>query len=458
MSSEQQPTTETSFRAYLSQNPLVALLAVVAIFALIAVVFLGVLLVRSGDRGGADTTSNGTPTPFASGPGGALSEEPLVFGVSESTTISVTLDVPVTLQLQGQNFAVSPQQIPADGVWSPEVSAGTAVWVYGTIINYVIGMPDTDNARALLEQMAPGSEMVMQTRGGASYTFTFDSRDVVANTNRDIFAQNMPGITLVIVGGGGQERLVVHGRYVVPEAADTNTNVIELGEAAQLDNVQLVVNSVSYVPNRPEAPPGFAFFLVDYEAQNLGLTALDTANLQLQLQDAVGNTYAINAVASQLGNFPVLTGFLNANQQAQATAGFQIPAGLNSENVTLILTRRDTGGQLRANLPFSGSGTAAAQGSAISLNRAEVSPDFTSLILAGQVTNLGERPLVVVEGDVSLRTDDGASYLLLSTNPPFPWTVPPGQTLQYTFTFQRPAGTTAVFNLLNQPFQLNNLR
>ena len=88
-----------------------------------------------------------------------------------------------------------------------------------------------------------------------------------------------------------------------------------------------------------------------------------------------------------------------------------------------------------------------------------VSADMTNLIINGQVANLGTQPLAVAETAVSLRTDDGSVYLLLSTNPAFPWTIGPGQAVPFVLTFQRPmTADTAVFTVLNQPFQLTNLR
>jgi hypothetical protein len=108
-------------------------------------------------------------------------------------------------------------------------------------------------------------------------------------------------------------------------------------------------------------------------------------------------------------------------------------------------------------LPFTG-GSAAGVGSTISLGRVEISTDLTGLILGGQVTNLGTQPLVITESDVALQGQDGSVYLLLSTNPPFPWPVPPGQTLQFFLTYQRPASDTAVFRILNQGFQFTSLR
>jgi hypothetical protein len=78
--------------------------------------------------------------------------------------------------------------------------------------------------------------------------------------------------------------------------------------------------------------------------------------------------------------------------------------------------------------------------------------------MIGTIINNGEQAVVVTQDDVWLRTPAGASYLMLSTNPAFPWTVPPGQTLQFAVTFQTPIGAdTAVFTVLNQSFQLTNL-
>jgi hypothetical protein len=109
-------------------------------------------------------------------------------------------------------------------------------------------------------------------------------------------------------------------------------------------------------------------------------------------------------------------------------------------------------------IPFAGAG-GVVQGVSVALQSAEASPDLTSLILTGQVTNVGEQVAVVSEDDVSLQTDDGAAHLLLATNPPFPWTVAPDQDLSFSLTFQRPlTADTATFTVLNQPWQLSGLR
>jgi hypothetical protein len=176
------------------------------------------------------------------------------------------------------------------------------------------------------------------------------------------------------------------------------------------------------------------------------------------LMDGLGNQYATNPVASQLGNHPPLGGFLNSSQSQTATAGYQIPIGLNASALSWVASRQDTGGQVQVTIPFNSTGEGAL-GTDARLIQVEVSPDFTSLILRGEVTNLGDQPLLVAEQDISLKTPDGSAYLILSSNPPFPWAVAANQSLPYSVSYQWPlASDTAIFSVLNQPFQLSGLR
>lgn len=465
------PEENGSLREMLTHNRGCQIAAILIALGIVTALIIAFVLLRRDDATTIDGTPTGgittvgaTPTPFSDA-GGNVSvpdTESLVVGISDTDTISVTLDVPQTLQLGTRSLAIQSQKISADRVWSPSFAGdNTAVWIYGTIINYILGLSPTEENQALLERMEPGDPMVLTTRNGVTHTFSFESREQVPVGNPEIFAQQKPGLTLILVGAEGGERLVVNGRYVVDESSNANQgqgNVVELGETAQLDEMQITVTGAAYLQDRAEAQPGFAFYLVDYQIQNTGLTALDTSQLQLILTDELGNSYAVSPAAGQLGNHPALGGFLNASQTAEATAGYQVPIGLNSANVVWDVTNQVTGAQLQVTIPFGG-GPQAAQNAEVTMAEAAVSPDLSSLILSGKVANLGEQPVVISEADISLQTDDGSVYLMLSTNPAFPWTVPPGQTVQFMVTFQRPiAADSAVFTVLNQPFQLSNLR
>ncbi|MBK8985509.1 MAG: DUF4352 domain-containing protein [Chloroflexi bacterium] len=455
---ESESSPAASWKGWVIANRWLALFMGIVVVGVMALCLIAVLMLLSFRQGGL-FTGGGQPTPFPTSQSSVISsQDPLVVGVSPSDTISVTLDMPATLSLRGREFTVQPQLVGADGIWSPDPDASTAAWVFGTIVNYVFGLRDTAETRTLLEQMTVGDEIVMVTQNGQRFAFSFSSRQEVPPNNRDIFNQQTPGTTIILLGNGNENRLVVNGRYVVSDAAgNLQANTVELGEPVQLGDLQITVTGTAFDPSRAEAPTGFAFFRVDYQVQNVGLTAVNTNRLQLILSDDLGNQYALSPLASQSGNFPVLSGFLNAGQSIQATAGYQVPLGLNSETVQWIVTDNDTGARIQVVLPFAGGSGALAQTS-ISLIDAAIAADQISLLLQGQITNLGQQPVVVTESDLSLRTTEGTQFLLLSTNPAFPWTVPPGQTLQFFVTYQRPPVDTFVFTVLNQPFQLTLVR
>ena len=462
----EEPQNETSSSGFMSGRLPVIILGVLVVVSLIAVCGLGYALFQSTNEDGADAeTDSAEPTPFpqtvGSESGGSSTGDALVYGISDTTTVSVTLDSPVALSVSGRNLVVQPLTINLDGTWSPPISgADTAGWVYGSIVNYIMAVNPTDENKALLESLTPGQQMVITTQSGSELVYEFESSRLVAVNDPSSFAQVTPGLTLALLEEGEDERLIALGRYLLTEStggSDGGGSMIGVGETAQLSDVQVSVTGVSYLPNNPNTPPGFAFFVVDFQIYNAGTAAVDVSTLQLTLVDELGNQYALNPVASRLGlNAPLTGGFLNAGDTLPVSVGYQVPDGLVSTSVTLTVRRTDTGEQVLVNIPFSGSG--AVYNTIITLQSVAVSSDLTSMNLVGNITNNGDQPVVATQDDVWLRTADGASYLMLSTNPAFPWTTPPGQTLQYSVTFQTPIGAeTAIFNILNQSFQLTNL-
>ena len=405
---------------------------------------------------GIDILNSGEPTPFATDVSAVLPvQTPIVQSISDTETISVTLDIPATLTLNGRSFIVQPQLIPDNGNWTANVDDESAAWVYGTIINYVFGLPETEENQATLDLLGPGDEFEMMTQAGVAYVFSFESKESVAATDRDIYTQQSPGATIILTGGSEQDRLVVKGRYVVSDTGSNfQANTCQVGETCQVGNLQLAVTGTAYDPSQGSAPTGFAFYRVDYQIENVGSSAINTNNLQLSLTDELGNQYALNPMASQSGNYPVLSGSLNVGQIVQATAGYQVPASLESGTVQWVISDVATGAQIQVVIDYGG-GDSAAQQTNITLLGATITDDQTSLLMDGQITNLGSQQIVVTQQDLALRTSDGASFLLLATNPELPWTIPPGQTLQFFVRYQNPQAETAVFTVLNQSFQLN---
>lgn len=451
------PSSSPRFRELVAgRTPLLVALGAMVVGLCLLVVFAALLL-----RGG-DVLEGEEPTPFPTSQG-AVTTEVIVGGIVSGTPISLSLNAPTTLEIGAQAYAVRPEPVAADGSWEPELrDEQTAAWVYGTLINYVIGLADSGENRDMLEGLGPGATVYLVLRDGTRYSFAVTGRELVPTNRVDLFAQNFPGLTLILLGARGDERLVVRGDYVVDSAAGSSApsgagNQIELGQTAQLDNLRLSVTGATSLFDRPEAQPGFIFYLVDMQLDNAGTDALELSQLRFALRDDLGNQYALNPQGSSLGTNPAPSGTLAPGESRAVSLAYQLPSGLASPTVTLLISREGGTGEVLVALPFAGGGAEAALTGAVSLQEAEVSEDGTTLTLFGQVSNSGAQPLIVSEADVSL-TANGTVHLILSTNPAFPWTVAPAQTIPFTLSFQRPATPEAIFTLLNQPFQLTGLR
>lgn len=162
----------------------------------------------------------------------------------------------------------------------------------------------------------------------------------------------------------------------------------------------------------------------------------------------------MNSAAAVNGANPVLAGFIEPGTQKVATAAFQIPASLTGNMLEWKMSRVDIPGEITVGIPFGGNDAANA---AVVLTAADVSQDGSTMIVSGSVTNGGSQAFQVSASDVSLM-ENGTVFLVFSTTPGFPWTVPPGQVVNFSLSFQRPVGSTATFTLLGKSFELNGIR
>jgi hypothetical protein len=442
--------------SFSGRTPLIIAI-VVTVGALVLVCLFAFLLLNPSDENPTEVAS----TPPVEGESTPVADERFSYEASSETgVITITLETPIFLNVAGEEFSVQSTTRVENGVWIPATqNETTTAWAYGSIINYVFGMPDSTENRELLDSLVIGDEIVLQTRGGSTNTFAFSSREILDSDNEDVYAQNSPGVTIVLVENDpGEPRTIVRGRYVVSDnaAIAEGGRVVELGETAQLENLQITATGVTFLFDRPEIPPGFAFYLIDYQVQNIGPTPINTTGLQLVLADDLGNLYALNPTAAQQGSYRLLTGQIAPDQTIAATAGYQIPNNLASVNLRWTVSLDDPNNFIQVNIPFKDADDGG-ENAIVQVQQAQVSLDGTSVVLNGQITNLGEQPLVVNSNNITL-TGDGSTYLMLSTNPAFPWVIGPGETNQFLVTFQRPTGSSAIFRILNQPFELTGLR
>ena len=458
-----------------STNRLALIFAIcAAVLGLLMIGLFGYLLLSGGEPKNPFNTADPTPTPLVEivptlRPITSTNESDLIgVSIDNSQPLTLTIAPPAFLHIGEKSFTLKTQGVTEGGIWSPTIDApDVAVWLAGSKINYVVAVSDTTENRALMQGLARGDEMVLTTKETENRPieerrFTFNERNIVPITNRDIFSQNSTGITIILVGLGNTstDRMVVRGRYFVdqttinaavqPEAGA----VANLGEMTKLGDVKIVAQLFD---SRPQDASGFSYYLVDYEVTNTAVTVVETANWRMSLRDAAGNLYTINPEAGLVGNAPPLPSSIQPNEGVKATAGYKVPLGLDPNGLVWIVERPSgEKSEIRLTAPQS-----AELNIQLSLYEVRISDDGNAVLLAGQLINAGAQPINITQSAVTLTATGGATFLLLSQNPPFPWTANPGQSFPFNLAFQRPfdaSQSVATFTLLNQSFELTGLR
>lgn len=441
-------------------TPQVLLITVLGLLGLLLVCVFGVLLIDP--LNWIDSRDEGT-TQVAVSEENGLDSRPdgsdAIAIFDGGTALSIDLDPPSGIELGGKTIPVKAQFVTEAGSWEPDIADGrVAEWVYGTIVNPVFGLSGSEENELLLQKLVPGDPINIQYISGEDREYLVSGREFVSISNDDLFAQNRPGVTLLWLGGDSLDnRLVVYGEYTLPDSTASqieDNRLADPGEPVAFGNLSVTVNDFQLDGSNSIAPPGFGVFLVDFVISNEGNNTIDSGLLRISLKDSQGNQYSMNSAAAVNGTYPVLAGFIEPGTQKLATAAFQIPAGLGGDSLEWKVSRVDVPGEITVGIPFGGND---AMNAAVTLTGADVSEDGTNMIISGSVTNGGSQSFQVNTTDVSL-IDNGTVFLVFSTTPGFPWSVPAGQTVNFSLSFQRPAGSSATFTLLDNSFELNGIR
>jgi len=125
---------------------------------------------------------------------------------------------PVTLQIGEHAWAVTAAGVDAaGGNWRVAQEAGVVNWLPGSIINWCFGLwsdPAGGNRQALTALPATGSDLTLRMSSGVARHFLIQPRPPISHLQSAIFAQQQPGITILLLGTPGDTRLLVQGQEV----------------------------------------------------------------------------------------------------------------------------------------------------------------------------------------------------------------------------------------------------
>lgn len=177
--------------------------AVIGVGILIALL---VMIIAMPDIRAAAPPPTPTPDPFEF-------DVPLETAISihdeDSELAAIMLASPAVLEIGPMSWRIIGQRVTGDN-WRPHPGAETAVWVYGSLVNHIIFLGQTNDAQNLLETMSEGDPLTLTMGDGRINEFRLTGRQTftAGQTANTLFNQNSPALTLVMALEGDQ-RLVI---------------------------------------------------------------------------------------------------------------------------------------------------------------------------------------------------------------------------------------------------------
>jgi hypothetical protein len=394
----------------------------------------------------------------------AVSTSPLPLPSCEtiisSGDVQVAVPLPISLTVGSESFPVV-AIVPAEEGWThPSGYPGSALWVCGTVVNYVVGLEPVPENEALLAGLRPGDEIKMHLSNGVGLLFRFVEQREVAANEASVFEQARPRLTLIVEREGGTWQIATADYVAETEPVEPpSESLVQPGQPVRVGDAQVTVIRGHAERGGPDLVPGTMYYLVEFSVENVGTMPLDATAFSMHLQDGVGNGYLLSPAASAAGEHGPLGGEIAPGTTGQGTAGYLVPETLAGP--TLIWTfNPGPGSELRASvsIPYeAGTGPAAASQAEVTITDAFLSGDGDVLMIEGEVENTGEQPLTVELSDVSLTSSAGMSDLRMAA-PPLPWTVQPGETQVIELQYTKPDASAALLALLGYSFEIEGLQ
>lgn len=454
-----------SSKRWLMALPIVAGLALLVV-AVLLVIILGLisLIPEEGDPGVSLVVTKVAATPAT--PDAVTPSPTTEVATSSCETIVSSGDVsivsspPMSLTIGGEPFPV--ETVLAEEGWSyPTTSSGSAAWVCGTVVNYVVVLEPTAENETLLTGLAVGDEITLRLSNGVTLFFSFEQQgEMKTDEMGSVFEQFEPHLTALLEQDGGSW-LVVSATYTTrmePARPSSPETLAKPNVPVRVGDAQVMVLDGHALRSAPDLPTGTMYYVVEFSVENVGATPLDADLFTMQLQDGVGNQYLLSSVASAFGDSGLLEGELAPDETASGSAGYWVPEALAGP--TLIWTFSPSpGSEVWASVGISHEGEPVPDEPAraeVIITDAFLSSDKSTLLIEGEIRNTGGSPLTVEVRDTILSSSAGMGELIMAA-PPLPWTIEPGQTRVIELQFERPDASSVLLTLLGHSFEISGL-
>jgi hypothetical protein len=351
---------------------------------------------------------------------------------------------PNSIAIAGTTFSVV-AVVPEQGrLPLPSAQASVALWVHGTLINYVIGLPANDVNESLLAGLSSSARISMVLDNGTVLVFGSAQSRRVATDDLSPMSQDRPGLTVMLLGANTSDRLVVHARHLPEDSLPADGQKADDVRIKVLDTVALGEISEQTI------------FIVEYEVVNEGAFAIDPAVFDMVLEDASGKRYMLDAEASARGQYGAPREVIDRGMSTRRSAGYIIPKEIATPLTWLFRADTQSPNVTRQILPYK---LPPVQPAIPDVVVTDVFLDAQNdvLVISGTVFNDGESNLAVTVNDTHLSAGTGEG-VLQAASPLLPWTISPGASQEFEIQFTVPRDTdTVLLDILGFAFEIDGL-
>jgi hypothetical protein len=351
---------------------------------------------------------------------------------------------PNSLSIAGMTYPVV-TVVPEQGrLPLPSAEERIALWVHGTLINYVIGLPANEVNESLLAGLSSSARISLVLDNGTVLVFGSAQSQRVDADDLSPMSQDRPGLTVMLLGANTTDRLVVHARYLPEDSLPADGQKVDDVRVKVLDTV--VLSELG----------GETTLAVEYEVVNEGAFTIDPAIFDLVLEDANGKRYLLDAEASARGQYGTSQAVIEPGKSSRRSAGYIIPEEIATPLTWLFRADTQSPNVLRQILPFSLPPSQPAVPDVV-LTDVFLDAQHDVIVISGEVFNDGESNLEVTANDMHLSAGTGEG-VLQAASPLLPWVIIPGASQDFEIQFTAPSDTdTALLDILRFAFEIEGL-
>ncbi|MCP4550383.1 MAG: hypothetical protein GY835_28320, partial [bacterium] len=173
--------------------------------------------------------------------------------------------LPISLSVGGEAFPVVAIVAGEEGWTYPTGYPGTAAWICGTVVNYVLGLEPTPENETLLLGLRPGDEIKMHRSNGVVLFFRFAERSETEANATLIFEQIRPRLTLILEkqDGGWQVAVADYVSETEPVQPPVGT-ISQPGQPVRVGDAQVTVIEGHAEHDGSDLVPGTMYYLVEF--------------------------------------------------------------------------------------------------------------------------------------------------------------------------------------------------